>query len=78
MATTGQRLVELSGLPTGTAGAHLVAMSTAGTTAAQRLLSRSPLSSATAIEHLASATTGGGGSVPLGGFIVNMGRLMGR
>jgi hypothetical protein len=59
MATTGQRLVELSGLPTGTAGAHLVAMSTAGFTAAQRLLSRSPLPTATAIVHLANASSGG-------------------
>lgn len=74
MTTAAQRLVELSGLPTGTASAHLVAMSYSGATAGDRLRSRSILQSGTAMQHLLSATAATPG--PL--FIVNVGRMMGR
>lgn len=52
MTTAAQRLVELSGLLTGAAADHLIAISQSGQTAAERLLSRSTLPSATAGVHL--------------------------
>jgi hypothetical protein len=64
MTTTGQRLVDLSGLPTGTAADHLVDISLGGTTAGQRLVSRSSLPSATAAEHLLDAGGAAGSLYP--------------
>lgn len=55
MTTAGQRLVDLSGLPAGTAAEHLIDISVGGTTAGQRLVSRSSLPSATAADHLLDA-----------------------
>jgi hypothetical protein len=77
MTTTGQRLVELSALPSGTAAEHLIAISTSGTTAGDRLRSRSPLASATAMEHLLAFVTVGANQ-NRDGFIVNVGRMMNR
>ena len=70
MTTAAQRLVELSGLPTGTAAGHLIAISQSGQTAAERLLSRSTLSSATAGVHLMM----GVGEVSAGGVTVTLRR----
>lgn len=54
MTTAAQKLLELSGLQSGSAGAHLIQLSTSGLTAAERLLSRSTLSSGSASAHLNS------------------------
>ena len=82
MTTARARLVELSGLSGVSAGQHLVSISLAGVTSGARLVSRSGLATGTAAEHLLA----GGGPTPgptpslLGGpgFIVNVGRMMGR
>ena len=65
MSTAAQRIVQLSGLGTGTAGEHLVAISQSGVTAGERLLSYSSLSSGTAAQHLLDngAVTGVSGSL---------------
>ena len=52
MSTAAQKLVQLSGLATGTAAQHLIAISQSGATAGQRLVSRSIFASATAGVHL--------------------------
>lgn len=52
MSTSGQRLVFLSGLPSGTAAQHLLAIKQSGVTAGQMLLSRSALLTGTAGQHL--------------------------
>ena len=52
MTTTGQRLVEISQLSTGTAAQHLRAAGVTGSTAGELLVSYSQLPTATAIVHL--------------------------
>lgn len=52
MTTTGQRLVEISQLSTGTAAQHLRAAGVTGITAGELLVSYSRLPTATAIIHL--------------------------
>lgn len=78
MTTAASRLVSLSGLSGVSAGQHLVSISLAGVTSGARLVSRSGLPTGTAAAHLLA----GGGPSPslLGGpgFIVNVGRMMGR
>lgn len=77
--TAGQRLVFLSGLASASAGQHLYAIRVSGTTSGQILVSRSGLGTATAADHLLyDAPPPAQVSVPAGGFIVNMGRMMGR
>jgi hypothetical protein len=69
MTTTGERLVEISALTSGTAAALLLAAyGASGTIAGDLLASRSSLETATAIEHLAdpgSAGIGSGGSIKI-------------
>jgi hypothetical protein len=50
--TTGQRLVSLSGLTGVSAGAHLVALGSTGSTAGELLVDASTLSTGSAIQHL--------------------------
>lgn len=73
--TAGERLVELSGLPTGTALEHLLALGNFGaSTTGEQLQSASPLETATAIEHLIAIDgqppvvipSGGGGGAMVG------------
>lgn len=57
MTTTGEKLVSLSGLPSGTAIQHLMAIPPAlsfgsGLTTGQRLVQLSKLNTATAMQHL--------------------------
>jgi hypothetical protein len=52
VTTTGQRLVEISQLSTGTAAQHLRAAGVTGSTAGELLVSYSQLPTATAIVHL--------------------------
>ena len=52
MTTTGQRLVEISQLSSGTAAQHLRAAGVTGSTAGELLVSYSQLPTATAISHL--------------------------
>lgn len=63
MTTTGERLVEISALASGTAGALLVAaFGATGSTSGELLVARSSLSTGTAIEHLADPGVGGAGT----------------
>ena len=72
--TAGERLVELSGLPTGTALQHLLALGDFGaTTTGEQLQAASPLGTATACEHLiaidgtvVTIPSGGGGGAMTG------------
>jgi hypothetical protein len=77
--TAAERLVFLSGLSSGTAAQHLYAIRVSGSTAGQILVSRSSLESATAAEHLLDEGVSPASSASaFVGFIVNMGRMMGR
>lgn len=69
MTTIAERIVAISGLPTGTVTVHLLAFpGSSGSTVADRIRTRSMLPSATVAAHLMDA---GGGSAPAdGGFVL--------
>ena len=73
--TTGERLVQLSGLPTGTAIQHLLALGSFGAlTTGDQLVAASPLTTGTSAEHLIAIDgqppvvipSGGGGGAMTG------------
>lgn len=78
--TTGQRLVQLSGLSGVTAGQHLLAIRLAGLTTGAMLASRSGLGTGSAMAHLLAQGTPieESGLYRTTGFIVNMGSMMNR
>ena len=79
MTTAGARLVFLSGGAPRSAGERLAGLA-AGVTAGQILVARSGLGSATAAVHLMydPAPPADPGADRFVGFIVNLGRMMGR